>query len=99
MLLLLYRQLQPRELCSHPQIENPPARQAAYNADLCGLFEVVLGVRSVRQCTVLTEEINVTRSRNIATLESPLESLLEYNRTDRRSFNRQRKCVVLGGPY
>jgi hypothetical protein len=42
MFLFLYRRLRPRELCPHPQIENPPAPRAAYDADLCWLFEFVL---------------------------------------------------------
>ena len=42
MFLFLYRWLRPRELCPHPQIEYPPAPRAAYDADLCGLFEFVL---------------------------------------------------------
>jgi hypothetical protein len=42
MFLFLYRWLHPRELCRHPQIENPPARRAAYDVDLCWLFEFVL---------------------------------------------------------
>ena len=39
MFLFLYRRLRLRELCPHPQIENPPARRAGYGADLCRLFE------------------------------------------------------------
>jgi hypothetical protein len=42
MFLFLYKRLRPCELCPHPQIENPPGRRAAYDADLCGLFEFVL---------------------------------------------------------
>ena len=36
MFLFLYRRLRPHELCPHPQIENPPARRAAYDAIYAG---------------------------------------------------------------